>query len=202
MNSSSARNRELFCPRDPLPEVRKLMPGAQPVIKQQEKRKLDCLVRTRTRVALFLAICGLPLQFSWSMFVCRAPQVPVDRSCTVVALCSVFCVFTPPEATNTGPGFNRGSGGGARGCGFEERAAGRGICAHRRGSFPIALAHDLERLLKLQFTPARLLKWSARERRARTGRGERNLSGGKKGMLRRAATRTRAPPPRPPLGDT
>ena len=30
-------------------------------------------------------------------------------------------IFTPPEATNTGPGFNRGSGGGARGCGFEER---------------------------------------------------------------------------------
>ena len=32
-------------------------------------------------------------------------------------------VVTPPEATNTGPGFNRGSGGGARarGCGFEER---------------------------------------------------------------------------------
>ena len=30
-------------------------------------------------------------------------------------------VITPPEVTNTGPGFNRGSGGGARGCGFEER---------------------------------------------------------------------------------
>ena len=30
-------------------------------------------------------------------------------------------VFTPPEATNTGRGFNLGSGGGARGCGFEER---------------------------------------------------------------------------------
>ena len=30
-------------------------------------------------------------------------------------------VFTPPEATNTGPGFNRGAGGGARGCDFEER---------------------------------------------------------------------------------
>ena len=28
---------------------------------------------------------------------------------------------TPPEAINTGPGFNRGSGGGARGCGFEGR---------------------------------------------------------------------------------
>ena len=32
-----------------------------------------------------------------------------------------------PEATNTGPGFNRGSGGGARGCGFEER-----VGAHAR----------------------------------------------------------------------
>ena len=30
-------------------------------------------------------------------------------------------LITPPEATNTGPGFNRGSGGGARGCSFEER---------------------------------------------------------------------------------
>ena len=31
------------------------------------------------------------------------------------------CDFYTPEATNTGPGFNRGSGGGARGCGFKER---------------------------------------------------------------------------------
>ena len=30
-------------------------------------------------------------------------------------------LITPPEVTNTGPGFNRGSGGGARGRGFEER---------------------------------------------------------------------------------
>ena len=30
-------------------------------------------------------------------------------------------LVTPPEETNTGPGLNRGSGGGARGCGFEER---------------------------------------------------------------------------------
>ena len=32
-------------------------------------------------------------------------------------------LITPPEVevTNTGPGFNRGSRGGARGCGFEER---------------------------------------------------------------------------------
>ena len=29
--------------------------------------------------------------------------------------------FYTPEATNTGRGFNRGSGGGVRGCGFEER---------------------------------------------------------------------------------
>ena len=27
--------------------------------------------------------------------------------------------ITPPEETNTGPSFNRGSGGGARGRGFE-----------------------------------------------------------------------------------
>ena len=30
-------------------------------------------------------------------------------------------VFTSPEATNTGRGFYRGSGGGARGGGFEEQ---------------------------------------------------------------------------------
>jgi len=35
----------------------------------------------------------------------------------------IHSLITPPEATNTGPGFNRGSGGGARGCGFfKERA--------------------------------------------------------------------------------
>jgi len=33
----------------------------------------------------------------------------------------ILPILTPPEATNTGPGFNRGSGGGARGCGSEER---------------------------------------------------------------------------------
>jgi len=37
-------------------------------------------------------------------------------------------MFTPPEATNTGTSFNRGSGGGARGC----------ICAYRGGTFPTA----------------------------------------------------------------
>ena len=30
-------------------------------------------------------------------------------------------LITPPEVANTGPGVNRGSGGDARGCGFEER---------------------------------------------------------------------------------
>ena len=33
----------------------------------------------------------------------------------------LLILFTPPEVANTGPGVNRGSGGGARGCGFEER---------------------------------------------------------------------------------
>ena len=33
----------------------------------------------------------------------------------------VSVLITPPEVANTGPGVNRGSGGGARGCGFEER---------------------------------------------------------------------------------
>ena len=44
-------------------------------------------------------------------------------------------VVTPPEVTNTGPGFNRGSWGGARGCGFEERV---GAHARSGGPFPIA----------------------------------------------------------------
>ena len=36
-------------------------------------------------------------------------------------LCRGLYLITTPEVTNTGPGFSRGSGGGARGCGFEER---------------------------------------------------------------------------------
>ena len=36
-------------------------------------------------------------------------------------------MITPPEVTNTGPSFNRGSGGGARRCGFKER-----VGAHAR----------------------------------------------------------------------
>ena len=35
--------------------------------------------------------------------------------------------ITPPEGTNMGPGFNRGTGGGARGCGFEERVGGHAL---------------------------------------------------------------------------
>ena len=40
-------------------------------------------------------------------------------------VCHAFII--PPEETNTGPGFNRGSGGGARGRGFEGR-----VGAHAR----------------------------------------------------------------------
>ena len=39
-------------------------------------------------------------------------------------------LITPPEVANTGPGVNRGSGGGARGCGFEERV---GVYARTEG---------------------------------------------------------------------
>ena len=39
-------------------------------------------------------------------------------------------IITPPEVANTGPGVNRGSGGGARGCGFEERV---GVYARTEG---------------------------------------------------------------------
>jgi len=48
----------------------------------------------------------------------------------------VFC--TPPEATNTGPGFNRGSEGGARGCDFEEEQVGH--VRIQKGAFPLAAA--------------------------------------------------------------
>ena len=45
--------------------------------------------------------------------------------------------ITPPEVANTGPGFNRCSGGGAQGCGFEERV---GVHARTGGdSFPMAI---------------------------------------------------------------
>ena len=43
---------------------------------------------------------------------------------------SKFVVITPPKATNTGRGFNRGSGGGARRSGFEERV---GVYARTEG---------------------------------------------------------------------
>ena len=46
-------------------------------------------------------------------------------------------VITLPEATNTGPGFNRGSGGGARGVASKN---GKGHMRVQRGV--ISLAHD------------------------------------------------------------
>jgi hypothetical protein len=53
-------------------------------------------------------------------FLCGASLRALE-GCSV--LFSLFVWFsTPPGETNTGPGFNRGSGGGAQGCGFEERA--------------------------------------------------------------------------------
>ena len=39
---------------------------------------------------------------------------------------------TPPEATNMGPGFYRGSGGGARACGFVGRAGAHAVYYGRR----------------------------------------------------------------------
>ena len=58
-------------------------------------------------------------------------------------------LVTPPEATNTGPGLNRGSGGGARGCGFEERV---GAHARAEGQLPILVAHDLFLSLSLSLS--------------------------------------------------
>ena len=60
--------------------------------------------------------------------------------------------FTPPEATNTGPGFNRGSGGDAQGCGFEERAGA--YARTEGGSLPIA--HDVCLSVCTQTRPNRL----------------------------------------------
>ena len=45
----------------------------------------------------------------------------LQRSCVLIQGVLLPVVVTPPEVANTGPGVNRGSGGGARGCGFEER---------------------------------------------------------------------------------
>ena len=46
---------------------------------------------------------------------CRPPLPPSGRARVPDA------VITPPEVANKGPGVNRGYGGGARGCGFDER---------------------------------------------------------------------------------
>ena len=56
-----------------------------------------------------------------------------------------FSFITPLEATNTGPSFNQGSGDGARGCDFEERAgpycirAQRGIISYSCASMIFSL---------------------------------------------------------------
>ena len=51
---------------------------------------------------------------------------------------SLHLSYYTPEAMNTGPSFNRGSGGGARGRDFEERVGA--YARTEEGSFPIA--HD------------------------------------------------------------
>ena len=68
-------------------------------------------------------------------------------------------VITPPEVTNTGPGFNRGSGGGARGCGFEEwagahaRTEGGGVIFYSRRCLRVCLSACLSPL-RWQFRSA------------------------------------------------
>ena len=52
-------------------------------------------------------------------------------------LFNILPFITPPEVANTGPGVDRGSGGGARGCGFEEQV---GVHARTGGfQFPIPI---------------------------------------------------------------
>jgi hypothetical protein len=55
-------------------------------------------------------------------------KVPLLRNVKVASY--LYSLITPPEVANTGPGANRGSGGGARGCGFEERV---GVYARTEG---------------------------------------------------------------------
>ena len=63
--------------------------------------------------------CGA-VQASWS-WSGTAGQGQVPKAGPLMVAWARLLFVTPPEVTNTGPGFNRGSGGGARGCGFEER---------------------------------------------------------------------------------
>ena len=73
---------------------------------------------------------------------CVAREVSVERGGMGERGCAskgthqegMASLVTPPEATNTGPGFNRGSGGGDR-PGIWLRRTGRGICAYRGGHF-------------------------------------------------------------------
>ena len=63
---------------------------------------------------------------SWN---CTFYTVRIDLRLQLQLKVQLFLI-TPPEVTNTGPGVNRGSGGGARGCGFEERV---GVHARTEG---------------------------------------------------------------------
>jgi len=48
-------------------------------------------------------------------------SAPCCGCCNMAKRNAALRMITPPEATNTGPGFNRWSGGGAQWCGFEKR---------------------------------------------------------------------------------
>ena len=76
-----------------------------------------------------LLSCALCSRCSWPAVTADEERCHVSALCGVAWSCRAFYValvclgvfITPPEATNTVPRSNRGSGGGARGCGFEER---------------------------------------------------------------------------------
>ena len=57
--------------------------------------------------------------FEWAFSATGAVWGPVAKGDVHPPKKAAF--ITPLEVTNTGPGVNRGSGGGARGGGFEER---------------------------------------------------------------------------------
>jgi len=116
-------------------------------------------------LALFLRLSAFGLRLSHITQSCERSHpscdmdVPCPGCCDQQVTCGVsslpFSFDTPPEATNTGPGFNRGSGGGVRGYGFEDRA---GAYARTEGVIsysPRSLSGGRSPDLGLKFPPIR-----------------------------------------------
>ena len=78
----------------------------------------------------------------------RAPHAH-STSPRSTGFCAIWDCISSSSSSNTGPGFNRGFWGGARGCSFEERAGA--YARTEGGSFPIA--HDLCLCVSLSLCP-------------------------------------------------